>query len=255
MAFMQVATAGTVPALLLYAGFFSNIFVGVFNLLPGLPLDGGQLLEAAFWAGTGWRSRGTVAAGWTGRIIAIVVAVWAVAWAVVWTREGGHDAADFASLMWAVFVAYFLWTGAGDAINQGKRGEAAGAINARTMLVRAVVVSRTATIPQAAHAAAGIDNAAVVVTDDDGVPLGWVDPEAVAEVPRNLLDTTSVGAVIETFPAGSSVDVTLAGTPLLDHLVATSDGAHIVPVTDKGTVIGVLDVATVAQALRTAGTR
>ena len=41
-------------ALVLAAGLaWSNVVVGVYNLLPGLPLDGGQLLRAAIWRVTG----------------------------------------------------------------------------------------------------------------------------------------------------------------------------------------------------------
>ena len=45
----------------------SNLVVGVFNLLPGLPLDGGRVLSAAVWRVTGRRHTGTVVAAWLGR--------------------------------------------------------------------------------------------------------------------------------------------------------------------------------------------
>ncbi|MBN9327568.1 MAG: site-2 protease family protein, partial [Cellulomonas sp.] len=65
-----VAPSGSLAEYLAWAGALSNGFVGVFNLLPGLPLDGGRLLEAAVWAGTRDRSRGTEVAGWVGRAVA-----------------------------------------------------------------------------------------------------------------------------------------------------------------------------------------
>ena len=80
----------TVPALLLYAAAFSNAFVGFFNLLPGMPLDGGQILESAVWAATGsfvlsaanpfWFS-GSVAAG-IGSPHTLPHRVWPIALAV-----------------------------------------------------------------------------------------------------------------------------------------------------------------------------
>ena len=46
----------------------ANLLVGVLNLVPGLPLDGGRVLKAAVWGATGDQHRGAIVAGWTGRV-------------------------------------------------------------------------------------------------------------------------------------------------------------------------------------------
>lgn len=53
-----------------------NLVLGIFNLLPGLPLDGGQVLKAAVWKVTGnrfqgvhWAARSGQILGWTGIIL------------------------------------------------------------------------------------------------------------------------------------------------------------------------------------------
>src|SRR6185437_5497698 len=62
-------------ALVLAAGLaWSKMLVGVYNLLPGLPLDGGQLLRAALWRITRNQRTGTVGAAWAGRVIAACTA-------------------------------------------------------------------------------------------------------------------------------------------------------------------------------------
>ena len=53
----------------------SNILVAIFNVLPGLPLDGGRALRAGMWAVLGDRHRATVVAGWAGRGIAVATAM------------------------------------------------------------------------------------------------------------------------------------------------------------------------------------
>ena len=54
----------------------ANLLVGVLNLVPGLPLDGGRVLKAGVWGVTGSAHRGTVVAGWGGRVTAVLVLTW-----------------------------------------------------------------------------------------------------------------------------------------------------------------------------------
>lgn len=46
-----------------------NLFVGVFNLLPGFPLDGGRVLHSILWAISGDNSRSTQWAARSGQVI------------------------------------------------------------------------------------------------------------------------------------------------------------------------------------------
>ena len=56
----------------------ANLLVGVLNLVPGLPLDGGRVLKAAVWRLSGSVHSGTIAAGWGGRVTAVVALMWPV---------------------------------------------------------------------------------------------------------------------------------------------------------------------------------
>ncbi len=85
----------------------ANLLVGVLNLVPGLPLDGGRVLKAGVWGLTGSIVRGTVVAGWGGRLAAVAVLAWPVAQESVLGTP--PDVIDF---VLAFVVAAFLWSGA-----------------------------------------------------------------------------------------------------------------------------------------------
>src|SRR5690606_7409430 len=76
LAWWALGLAGTpLSAVLWQIAALSNAVVAVFNLLPGYPLDGGRILEAAVWRATGDRLAGLNVAGWGGRVVAVGVAV------------------------------------------------------------------------------------------------------------------------------------------------------------------------------------
>lgn len=249
----QASPVMNVPTLLLWAGAVSNAFVGLFNLLPGLPLDGGQILESLVWAVTGKRNRGTIAAGWVGRVVAVGVLLWAL---VVPLVVGARP--DITTVLWSALIGAFLWAGAGAAITNGRRREAVAALSAAGLAVPALTVSLGATLAEALSArtaalAGGVPDAAahrLVVVGQGGVPIAVLDDAAVAAVPPAALHTTQVDAVAVPFVQGSEVDPRMSGTDLLNHLAARSGGARLVPVVEQGRVTGVLDLADVARAVR-----
>ena len=49
---------GTLAWLVLAQLTASNVIVGIYNLLPGLPLDGGSMLAAVVWRLTGSETQG-----------------------------------------------------------------------------------------------------------------------------------------------------------------------------------------------------
>ena len=50
-----------------------NLMLGLFNLLPGLPLDGGLILKALVWKFSGSQQRGTQVASASGRALATLM--------------------------------------------------------------------------------------------------------------------------------------------------------------------------------------
>jgi Zn-dependent protease len=76
-----------------------NLGVAVFNLIPGLPLDGGRILRAAIWRRTGSFVRATRIASIGGRGVAATLAIAGI---VITTT--GH-----AIGLWYVLMGAFVW--------------------------------------------------------------------------------------------------------------------------------------------------
>jgi Zn-dependent protease len=76
-----------------------NLGVAVFNMIPGLPLDGGRILRAAIWQRTGSFVRATKVAALGGRVVAAAL----IAIGIVITLAGDPFA------LWYVPMGVFIW--------------------------------------------------------------------------------------------------------------------------------------------------
>jgi Zn-dependent protease/predicted transcriptional regulator len=95
-------SATPLPRLLQIVGRI-NLFMAGFNALPGLPLDGGRMLQAAVWGVTGNRDRGIVVASYGG--MAVGVAMFGLALLAV-SRQELFDA------IWIGLLGSFIFQGA-----------------------------------------------------------------------------------------------------------------------------------------------
>lgn len=222
------------PYLLLQAVAVTNLVVGVFNLVPGLPMDGGQIVSALVWRVTGRRSTGLVAAGWLGRLVALGLAAWGARDLV----QGQEP--DFGALIWVV-IALFLWKGASDAIRSGPIMDAtAGPV--RDVLEPAIVVGLTEPIEAATtRALAQPGPLIVVVRDERGVPVGTLNADAAQSVPAEERARVPVAGAYTVQPESWVVrlraDASVAD--LVRPMVLASLSAAVVVDVETGAVLGV----------------
>ncbi len=241
----ELAPEGSLAQWLLWSGAFANGFVGLFNLLPGLPLDGGQVLESIVWAATKDRTRGSVAAAWSGRAVAMLV----VAWAVVLPVARGSSPSLF-SVIWTVLIGSFLWSGASSVLKGAHQTRAVRSLTVRQVGRPAVGVAHTDSVAAAGARAAAAGVGEVVVLAPDGRPAAYVDAAAAASVPDDQAGLTPVTAVAVPLPVGAVVDGRLAGEPLLAALSEASRLSPVVVALVDGRVAALVRTPDVVAAIR-----
>ena len=80
-----------------------NVFLAVFNLLPGAPLDGGRILRAALWMRHGDRARAAQSAAAAGRVLGAVLIAAGAAELLLWGDAGG---------LWLAVIGMFVMSAA-----------------------------------------------------------------------------------------------------------------------------------------------
>lgn len=80
-----------------------NLIMALFNTLPGLPLDGGRMLEAAVWRIARNRERATRVAAWAGMVVAGLLVVAAM---LEFSRQ------QLFTAIWLLIIGTFIFQGA-----------------------------------------------------------------------------------------------------------------------------------------------
>jgi Zn-dependent protease len=224
---------GSVAEILTNIFMWANFLIGVFNVLPGLPLDGGRLVESIVWKATGSQAKGTVAAGWGGRIIVLAIAYWFLLRPFL-----AGDRPDFSFLMITILVGGFLWMGASASIQQGTLRGRLPLVSAAALSMPAAGLPATATVRDALRLSEG-GGKAVVVCGPDGRPEGVVDPDALRSVPDAAADSTPIHAISFPLAEGAYVPEWSKGQELVQFL-SQVEGRHYAVVDHNGKVTGLL---------------
>ncbi|MBH5334061.1 site-2 protease family protein [Streptomyces pactum] len=248
---MQFVEPGTVPGVLLAGLMVSNLIVAAFNLLPGLPLDGGRMLRAVVWKISGKPMTGTIAAAWTGRALAVTVLVGLP----LLSQAGGlnEDAEGFGSFesltdaLLAAILAAIIWTGAGNSLRMARLRERLPGLSARTLTRRAVPVAGDTPLSEALRRANEAGARALVVVDGQGVPTAVVREAAIVGIPEHRRPWVAVGTLAQDLKEGMKVSAELTGEDLLDTLQTTPATEYLV-VEETGEIYGVLSAADVERA-------
>ncbi len=222
----------------------ANLLVGVLNLVPGLPLDGGRLLKAGVWRATGSIVRGTVVAGWGGRVAAVA----ALAWPLLQESVLGvpPNVVDF---VLALVIAAFLWSGATASMSAARLRSRLPHLVARDLARRTLAVPADLPLAEAVRRAQEARAGGILTTTTDGRATGLVSEAALLATPEERRPWVPTSSVARTLEEGLRLPVGLRGEDLVRALTRTPAAEYLL-VDEDGSVYGVLTTADVDRAFR-----
>ena len=216
---------GTLPYLLLTLAAWSNGLVAAFNLLPGLPLDGGRVLRSALWRITGDPDRATRAAAWAGRVVALVVVpvlLLGVLPAV------GRGQVSIGSVLFAGLVSAFIYAGATATLQQARLTARLPRASVAALARPALAVPGDLPLAEAVRQAQSAAVRAVVVVDSAGRPSAVVSEAAVLATPEERRPWVPVASVARSLSDGLVLDPSLTGERLLEAMRRTPASEYVV---------------------------
>jgi Zn-dependent protease/CBS domain-containing protein len=220
----------------------ANLIVGVLNLVPGLPLDGGRVLRAFVWKITGSMHRGTIVAAWGGRVAAVLV----LATPLLSRGLLGRDPDVFDYLI-VVVIASFLWSGATASMVNARVRRRLPALKARPLARRVVAVSDQLPVSEAVRRANEVGAGAIIVHAGDDRLTGVVSEVALLATPEERRAWVPVSSLMRSVDDGHVLRADIEGEELIRAMNSTPAEQYVLVESD-GTIFGVLATADVDRA-------
>jgi len=214
-----------------------NILVGIFNLIPGFPLDGGRVLRSAIWGASGDLHKATNIASFVGQLTG-----WIFIFSGLWMVFGGRVpffGAGIFNGIWLAFIGWFLHDAASVSRTQMIIHD----------LLEDVPVKRLmrSDVP-AVHPDVSVDDlvdnclmksneSAFPVLENDEL-VGLVCIRDIRKVPKNLWPATRVREIMTPVDRLTIVNPELDSAEALSRL--TAKDVRQLPVVSNGHLLGIL---------------
>ena len=195
---------------------YINITLGLFNLLPGLPLDGGAALSAVVWKVTGDRERANRFASYSGFVIAFGLAVWSLS-------SNGRGPGSY-----LLGLAALIALGAASSLKRSKIIVKLPGIVAGLVQRPAVTVEANLPLSEALRRAETLGVTAVIVNDSSGRPWAIMNGGAADAVPLERRPWTTINQVSRPLEDGMRIPESLGGQELMDRLQTTPASEYLV---------------------------
>jgi predicted transcriptional regulator len=217
----------------------TNILLGLFNLIPGLPLDGGRVLRSIVWKITGSLTKATRVASISGQIIAYLFIFWGL-----WQLFNG----DILDGIWIGFIGWFLLNAA-----QSTNTQVMLQSTLRGVSVAEVMNPTPPTVPATISLQQLVDEYLlphgqryVLVMQDDRL-IGMITLSDIRHVPREQWRSTPVERVMVPL---ERLHIVTPQQSLNDVLpLMTGRDVNQLPVVQNGVPVGVVSRDTIMRYL------
>ena len=220
---------------------FINLALGIFNLLPGFPLDGGRVLRSALWAVRGDRRWATRIATRGGQAVAGLLALWGI-------YQLLQPGMGFGGT-WTMLIAFFLFNAASAAYRQEQFEDSLRRVNVGTLMTRELIAVPSDLPVESLISAYVIPlRARSFIVERDGRAVGVVSLADLRRVARDEWRARRVADVmtsLDKVPALQPNDDARRG---MDVLSRSESGEA--PVMDDGRVVGLFERDVVFEYLR-----
>ena len=238
---LMMNTAGGSKALFAYLAQI-NFIIGVFNLIPGFPMDGGRVLRSVIWRKKSYYFYATQKASSIGRMIALFFIFFGL-FSIFTGGPGG---------LWLMLIGWFLYSAAQASYQQSTLQETLSGIKVKDIMVTDLkTLSPSITIDKAVDdyfLRYGYGGFPVL---DDGKFLGFVTLKEVKGVPREDWGKTKVSEVA--VPHEKRWEVSLSDDVMKAlELMIKEDKGRIV-VTERDRIIGLITRNGIAQYIQIKG--
>ncbi len=235
------AHPGLVAATLSWLGYI-NISLGVFNLVPAFPLDGGRLLQSLIWLRTGDRLRATriaarIGLGFAYLLIAYGLATFVFAGSVI----GG---------VWSVFLGWFLLGAARSEEAGGLMRQALSGISVRdVMSANPVQAPDDISVEEALHGYVLASRHSTFPTHDaSGRLSGLLTLTALKNIAPQARATTLVKDITCPLASVSTASPDDPAANLLGVSDGCSEGRTLV--VDRGELVGIISPSDISMLVR-----
>jgi Zn-dependent protease/CBS domain-containing protein len=192
--FVAIRQLPPLTTLLLWLGPI-NILLGIFNLIPGFPLDGGRVLRSILWGVTGNLRRATRWTAFIGQLVAWGMIIAGIA--MVFGIEVPFFGSGLISGLWLAFIGWFLQSASAQSYHQVvARDLLEGVPVSRLMRTDVPSVSPGISVSSLVHDhIMGTDEHAFPVIEEMRL-VGLVTLEDVRKVARQEWERTSVSQIM-----------------------------------------------------------
>ncbi|MEH2060941.1 MAG: site-2 protease family protein [Nostoc sp.] len=220
-----------------------NLALALFNLIPGLPLDGGNILKAIVWKITGNPYKGVTFASRVGQIFGWIAILSGIVPLLLFGSFGNF---------WNLLIGFFLLQNAGNAAQFARVQEKLTGLTAEDAVTHdSPIVSANLTLREFAdeRVISGQNWHRFLVTDDDGQLIGAIAVDNLRTIPTVMWSETQVKEVMRPITESTTVQ---SDKPLLEVMqLLEEQKLSVLPVIRKnGVLVGILEKAAIIQLLQ-----